>query len=882
MPIKRRDFLKTAGGSIATTSLLAELASAKTQSSEAANAKTPLQQDALRRPFNSSYEGAYLNRVSFPMGGIGAGMICLEGSGALTNVSLRNQPHLKNEPLVFGAIAFKGKPQLARVLEGPVPAWKHWLGGSMMSGGVSSHGGYPRFREASFRARFPFGQLSLSDERVPLNVEITGWSPFEPGDADNASLPVAGLEYTFTNSSAEAVDAVFSFHAQNFLAGADMFTRAKKSPLNGIRSTPGGYVLSGTSDPEDPWDAGALAISVEDRDTRVNHAWPSSDGGIAWTLMSILWSEIARGESYDRPPLSDGTSAPGASLFVPVKLAPGASKTIRVRLAWYVPGSRVRTGDVPGSDIKGKETYRPWYSSRFGSIDEINSYWTAHYAELKEKTERFTQTFYESTLPPEVLEAIAANLAILKTPTVLRQSDGRFWGWEGCLDTEGFCPGSCTHVWSFAQAVPHLFPSLERTLRETELRVSQGADGYQTFRALIPIRPPDPATYILAAADGQLGGIIKTYREWRISGDTEWVRGLWPYLRASLDYCIRSWDTERKGYLDEPQHVGFDVWLWGPNGMTTSLYVGALKAAVLIGQALKTETSDYEALLKKAVQHIETQLFNGEYFFQQTEWRTLKAKLSGYAESVGMFSGVSSWVGSEFLDLAEKEGPQQQYGNGCLANGINGAWLAWACGLGDIINVDKVKSHLRSVHRHNFKHDLTDVFNPCRSAFACNTEGGVLICSFPNGERPTVPLMYSSETWTGIEYEIASHLIARGMVEEGLEVVRAIRARHDGQTRNPFDEMEAGHFYARAMASYALLQSLSGARYDAVDRVLHLAPTIPGDFKCFLSTATGYGLVGVEQGKPFVKVVSGKIPYKKISYRPTGDKDGNRPVSNAV
>jgi hypothetical protein len=90
--------------------------------------------------------------------------------------------------------------------------------------------------------------------------------------------------------------------------------------------------------------------------------------------------------------------------------------------------------------------------------------------------------------------------------------------------------------------------------------------------------------------------------------------------------------------------------------------------------------------------------------------------------------------------------------------------------------------------------------------------------------------------------------------------------RYDGRSRNPFDEVEAGHWYARAMSSYGLLQGLSGARYDAVDKVLYLQPSIKGDFRSFLSTATGYGMVGVHNGTPFVEVVFGQINYTKIKY----------------
>ncbi len=114
---------------------------------------------------------------------------------------------------------------------------------------------------------------------------------------------------------------------------------------------------------------------------------------------------------------------------------------------------------------------------------------------------------------------------------------------------------------------------------------------------------------------------------------------------------------------------------------------------------------------------------------------------------------------------------------------------------------------------------------------------------------------------------MASHLIFCGRVEAGLEVVRAARSRYDGRVRNPFDEIECGHFYARALSSWALLQALSGARYDAVERVLYLDPAIEGDFRCFLATARGYGTVGVREGEPFLEVRAGEIPVDEIRYR---------------
>ena len=119
--------------------------------------------------------------------------------------------------------------------------------------------------------------------------------------------------------------------------------------------------------------------------------------------------------------------------------------------------------------------------------------------------------------------------------------------------------------------------------------------------------------------------------------------------------------------------------------------------------------------------------------------------------------------------------------------------------------------------------------------------------------------MYSDEVWTGIEYQIASHLIMLGEVEKGLEVVRVCRKRYDGVRRNPFNEYECGHWYARALSSYALIEALSGVRYDAADKALHLRLGAPAASRSFLCTDTGFGTATVKDGAAKLEAVIGKI-----------------------
>jgi uncharacterized protein (DUF608 family) len=955
------------------------------------------------RSFNGPYTGENLNRVAFPLGGLGAGMICLEGTGALSHVSLRHKPDIFNEPRLFSALYVKGAPT-ARVLEGPVPKWKAFgnrgTGNGSMGGCV---GGLPRFSSCSFSSRFPFATVQLAEATMPVTVELAGWSPFIPGDADASSLPALALEYTFRNTSAALIDAVYSFHAANFM-------ETGKNSGASVRPLSGGFALVQPPVENQPDAEGSFAAFVDDPEARSDCAW--FRGG--WfDPLTLLWKAVQAGEALSRPPHAEGKPGGGGSLYVPFSLKPDETKTLRLHIVWHVPHSSTASGgfstqaqyledgwqvsrvqpplDITAAPYVGLEqdagweavasnqgfidvhqmradrgfvylarrvrfeqatkkilhvghdggarlfvdgkamaatggtinpappkrtratldfaageheicvaldrangcgygiyvsledpgadcacgtcgpdrasAYSPWYAGRFADVDAVAAFWRSDCERLRGESSKFSACFHDTTLPPEVVEAVAANLTILKSPTCLRQADGRFWGWEGCSDASGCCAGSCTHVWNYAQSLPHLFPALERTLRETEFGACQDDRGHQNFRAALPIGPDRHQAH--AAADGQLGGILKVHREWRISGDTAWMKALWPKVRQSLLYCIETWDPDHNGVLVEPHHNTYDIEFWGADGMCTSFYLGALAAAVNLGRACGDDVGLFSALLAKGRRKMESELWNGAYFIQNTQWQGLRAPDPALFKPL---AGSDQGYSTEALAILHQEGPKYQYGTGCLSDGVLGDWIARCCGVDTTLSPSRVKKHLASVFKHNFKADLSDHSNPQRPSYAVGDEAGLLLCSWPRGGKPSLPFVYSDEVWTGIEYQVASHLVMLGRVAEGLQVVRAVRSRYDGRVRNPFNEYECGHWYARAMASYALLQAFSGARYDAVDKTLHLSPALPGDFKAFLCTATGYGTVGLQAGKPFLTVHSGTIAVERIIFR--GDVHG--------
>lgn len=281
-----------------------------------------------------------------------------------------------------------------------------------------------------------------------------------------------------------------------------------------------------------------------------------------------------------------------------------------------------------------------------------------------------------------------------------------------------------------------------------------------------------------------------------------------------------------------------------------------------MGKYLGQDVIKYEELYQKGKQAIENDLFNGEYFYQKIKWEGLNAPDPVKAAARAFDTEYSE----EASGILQQEGPKYQFGTGCLSDGILGDWIGEVCGLKNIVDSVKVTSHLKSVFKYNFRKDLTDHSNPQRPSYALGNEGGLLLCSWPNGGKLSLPFPYSDEVWTGFEYQVASHLMMMGEEDKGLQIVRTARDRYDGRIRNPFDEYECGHWYARAMSSYGMLQGLTGVMYDAIDQVMYINGH-KGDFTSFISTNTGFGNVGIKEGKPFLDVVYGDITVKNYVLR---------------
>ena len=811
--------------------------------------KKELQGQGKQRRFS----GDDLQQIAFPLGGIGAGCLHLGGAGNLQDFCLFNAPAFGHSPMSFAAVHCQPKGRktggVLRVLEGPVQNPHIYNQGRFGNGGLASgHEGLPHMEAAEFCGEFPFARVKLKDRDLPLAVSLEAYSPFVPGDDIASGLPAAFLRYSLRNTSGKSLKVQFSFNAQ-YPAPADLHGH-EGSALQGHRVVhrrqggSGGLYFDNEL-PDNDLRKMSIAVVSSLKGHKADCAWFRGGWFDALTMLSNrLQNGSLKAAPKSKPPLTQGRSRFGATLFWNLELAAGETVDIPLTYCWHVPNTQLSYGRDNQTDCCDEPAYRPHYATLYDDAWQVACHALGNASDLYARTRSFHRSLFSSTLPDYVLDAISANLAILKSPTVLRQEDGLLWCWEGSSYANGCCAGSCDHVWNYAQALPYLFPQLERGLREQELKWSMDERGHVTFRSALPTAPVGHGFH--AASDGQLGGIIKVYREWQISGDTAWLREHYPQARRGLEYCIRTWDPDEKGALIEPHHNTYDIEFWGPDIMCTGFYLGALQAAAAMADTLGkgADQTRYLDLAAKGKAFVDNNLWNGEYYVQKVQWKNLRAgkELKKWLEKPEHRNDPG--YTPEAVAILKKEGPKYQYGSGCISDGVMGQWLTRQMGLPDALDAGRSRKHLKAIFRHNFRPTLRGHNNPQRPGYALNDEPGMLLCSWPRGGKPSLPFVYSDEVWTGIEYQVASHMLWEGMLEEGLSIVKAVRQRYDGKVRNPWNEYECGNYYARALASYGLLLALSGWRYEAARGRLDLAPQLPGaEGRFFFAVESGWGTV---------------------------------------
>lgn len=770
--------------------------------------------------------------AAFLLGGIGTGNVSIGARGEFRDWEIFNHPGKGNKlDYTFFSIYAKEKDKqpITKVLESRLQP--PFSGGFGLSSGDTA--GLPRFQNSTMKGEYPLLWINFEDDTMPIKVSLEAFTPFIPLNPEDSGLPSAILRYTVKNTAKDYVDVTIAGSILNAvgISGPEKFGWEEghnfSKNTNELRKdeTASGLYMYSESYKENYIRHGSLSLMTPENNVTYKPYWLS---GGWFDAPQDFWDDFSSDgllEVESNCSSVGSTMAPSAntikvgSLGVPYRLSPGEEKEFTFVLSWYFP-NRLK-GWFYNADMKSSiPLVKNHYAKQFSNAWDVGSYVIKNLSKLENETKKFHSALFNSTLPYYAIDAAASNITVLRSPTCMWLEDGTMLAWEGCSDKWGCCDGTCTHVWNYAQTAAFLFPTLEQSARKVEFIKETDENGNMAFRnrSIFDL----PRFDFHPAADGQMGSIIRLYREWKISGNNEFLKINWSGAKRALDFAFSYWDKDGDFVLDSQQHNTYDIEFYGPNSLTNSMFFAALKAGAEMSEAMGDWDSaeKYRNALEVGSRKMDELLWNGEYYIQK-------------------------------IDDVNKY--KYQYGIGCLSDQLMGQYMAHAAGLGYILPEDHVKSAVKSIFDHNFLTDFTNHANVQRT-YVLNDEKGLLLCSWPQGGRPRLPFVYSDEVWTGIEYQVASHLIFEGYVDEGLTIVKAVRERHDGYKRNPWNEVECGHHYARSMASWAVLVALAGFKCDMVNKEIHFSPKInAGDFSTFWSTGTAWGIywqkINEETGK---------------------------------
>ncbi|MBQ7839349.1 MAG: hypothetical protein IJ390_02520 [Lachnospiraceae bacterium] len=835
---------------------------------------------------NFVYEKDRQRNISFPVGGLGTGSIGIAGNGCLIDWQIYNRPAVgsRNGYTHFAVKAQDESGLLdARVLVSnqPKPYMEaadhvsmqgmHYFKELLHSNQVDERTmmGMPHFRELNFKGTYPKACLSFLDERFPGEVKVEYYNPLIPLNDKDSGLPALFADIHVNNTLDHSI--------YYTVAGVMANPGRTEYTSNHFRSEDGIQGIYFVTDQVDQGDVSYSDFSLAtygDCTDSVSYQECWYRGG--WRdHLETYWREFASVEPLENRSYSEGIKnyKDTGILCSSMEILPGEEKVFHFVITWNVPncnnfwsGLDISTSNIH-YDVIDRTPWKNYYATLFADSWATAAYALKENERLSRETDLFMDAIYGTTIPETALEAVTANIAVLRSPTCLRLEDGSFYGWEGCWNNVGSCEGTCTHVWNYAYALPFLFPKLARSIRDLEYKYSQRADGGINFRLRLPLGSTGHAFH--SCVDGQMGAVMLTWRDYLISGDKEWLAKNWESTKRAISYAwseenIEKWDSGKKGWMDGRQHHTLDMELFGPNGWLQGFYVGGLLAGAEMAKVLgDTETeAEYRDLAEKGKKYLNRELFNGEYFCQKADIHD-KSILEPFGKDA---------VNVYWND--EKGQIKYQIAGGCSIDQVLSQWHANLMGLGEIYEKDKVRSALCSIYRYNYKPEIGAIYNPWRLFAVCD-ESGTIMCEWPEHvEKPAIPLTYAQECMDGFQYQVAGHMIQEGMLEEGETLVKAIRGKYQGDNRNPWCEVECGGYYARSMASYALLLSYSGFTYDAAAGKIGFRPASgaypglrakDGAFRSFWSLDSGWGTVEYfPDGKIVLNVLYGKLELERF------------------
>jgi len=791
------------------------------------------------------YDADHLLNIALPLGGIGTGTVSLGGRGELRDWEIMNVPGkgystvVKGNDAPFFAIYTSDEQGDTRTkaLLGPLDDSEYQ---DKEGRSVNNHG-LPRFRNADFSSTYPFGLVKLWDDQMPVKVRLLGYNPLIPGDADASGIPMAILQYEVENLTEGDLHVAIAGSLRNFIGkdGREVKVdwKGDQAPIGALDNrnifkennfVQGIYMYSkGVESSHPAW--GTIALTTpQEEDTDLSYRTSSIPNDWSHGLLDF-WDDFSadgilteKSESADADPM--------ASLAARKTLSAGEKRVFTFYLTWHFPNRQTwgSWSTAPSTRVGN------YYTTRYDDAWDVIEKEADQIPGLTTKTISFVNAMMQSTYPDVVKEAALFNLSTLRSQTVFRTEDGKMFGWEGVMDRFGSCYGSCTHVWNYENATAFLFNDLARSMREVEFAHATHESGLMSFRVNLPLEHAQNSP--IAAADGQMGTIMKFYREWQLSGDQAFLEQHWEKVKSALAFAwIKGgWDADKDGLMEGVQHNTMDIEYFGPNPQMQFWYMGALRAAEKMALAMDEPVfaGTCRKLYTQGSELTDSLIFNGEYYFQ---------KLVPVKSSKDIAWGLMASMGSKNL-----QDPDYQLMNGCLVDQLVGQYMAHVLDLGYLADTAHIRSTYRSILAYNHREDMSDHFNNMRS-YAMGSEKALLMASWPHGGRPTIPFPYWSEVMTGFEYAAGIGMLYEGMEEEGLTVMKNIRDRYNGSKRNPYDEAECGHHYARAMASWSSVLAMSGFHFSGVDKSISFTRR-PGHYFWSNGSAWGECIISGQEG----------------------------------
>ena len=802
--------------------------------------------------------------AAFPLGGIGTGNVSLGARGEFRDWELENHPRKRrHNPYSFFAIHVESADgsRLSRVLEARLTG-RHDRDQGYEANRLA---GLPRLDSSTMRGHYPIVDIDFADRTLPVDVSLRAFTPFVPLDLDASSLPAAVLRYTVTNPTSQPVTVTIAgsmSHTAGWIPGSRQL-RARQTARwrddGDVRGIDFGIDL-----PDDDLGAGTMSLTTTDTSVTAKPQWLTSfwpDGPRHfWNDFStdgLLEPEHAataekRPNHLHANPRRGGDALSDddllellpkrrtGSLGIVHEIAPGDSRQFEFALSWCFPlRPRAWHGHIIEHDAVEGPPERNYYATLWPTAWDAALHLHRHRDRLEHATTAFVDDLYGGTLEPDIADAVGANLSAIRSTTCFVVDSPNpalgtgpvFAAWEGSFDQDGSCEGTCTHVWSYAQSIAWLFPQLERSARRVEFLLETDEQGIQRFRTSRLFG--GEGWFMAPAVDGVLGTFLRLHREWRFSGDDDFLRELWPAAVRSLEWVTRTWDADADGVLDSEMHNTYDIEFFGIEPLSNVMLLAALRAAERMADHLgeADRARDLAERAARLAASIEALMWNGEYLRQ-------------------------------VIDDVDVE--RYQYGEGVLSDQLLGQFHAYLNGLGELLPREVITGALSAIVRHNFRSDLSEHESTQRT-YALNDEGGLLLASWPHGGRPAIPFVYSDEVWTGIEHQVATSLVYAGLVDDALLIERTLRARHDGVARNPWNEIECGNHYARSLASWGLLQAFSGAQWDAPRSELSFDPASDGSW--LFVTSTAWGRATVDGSTLTLRVDGGRLAVDRLAVR---------------